>query len=219
MKEMTNEERRTLWVRWVRYKWEFTRRNKDYQNEYEDLTNTLDEATKQSKKIGMASKWGFAVDPHNPEPYFLDMGYGLPGNLKIIKSPITDYIVDEGLMTLIGKGHDPNSITNEIIISLDINGPDWLTIASIENIIKNIRRTIEIKEKRILWENIDDYLKVYDLSEGGYPSEEIAKKVFLQSEAWDDKSIIDALDSAIRRVRRFLKKAKELIQGANNLTD
>jgi hypothetical protein len=212
MKELTNEERKTLWGKWVRYKWEFTRRNKDYQAEYDDLKNTSDEATKHSKRIAMASKWGFAVNPNNPEPYILEMGYGVTGNLKVIKSPLTNYIIDEGLITLIGKGNDPKSINNEIIISIDINGPDWLTITTIENLLKEIRMVTDIKEKRISWDNLEEYLQVYDLSEAGYSAKEIAKKVFMKTIGWDEKTTSEGLALAAKRVRRFLKKSKELIQ-------
>jgi hypothetical protein len=139
------------------------------------------------------------------------MGSGIPGNIKIIKSPVLDYVVDEGLMSIIGEGSYPNLINNEIIVSIDIEGPDWLTIASIETILKSIRKFTEIKEKRNLWDNLDDYLRVYDLTKGGLSPEDIAKELFLYNIDEVSNDIEDQMESALRKVRRYLTKAKELI--------
>ncbi len=212
MKELTNEQRKDLWSKYVHYQWEITRRNKDYQSEYEDLKNTLDEETMHSKRMAMAIKWGFAVDPRNEEPYLAEMGSGISGNIKIIKSPVLDCIVDEGLMTIVGKGSDPNLIDNEIIVSIDVSGPDWLTIASLESILKSIRMVTDIKEKRISWDNLDDYLQVYDLSQCGFSPEDIAKELFLYNIDDIENDIEQQKESAARKVRRYLKKAIDFIE-------
>lgn len=172
MKEMTKEERTALWLKYLRYQWEFTRRNEKYRKEYEGIREAPEGGEKVAKQIAMAEKWGFAVDPGNNEPHFLGFGHAFPGNLKIIKSPVTDYIIDDGAVCMGGiVDLRTGKVDNELVISINLEGPDWLTIASLENLLRTYRCDSGIKEKRISWNTLDDYLEVYDLSEAGYSAE------------------------------------------------
>lgn len=211
MKELTHEQRQEYWAKYVRFRWEITRRNKDYQCEYEDFKKTIDEAIKHTKRMKIARKWGFAVDPLNDDPYLVEMGSGIPGNIKIIKSPFVDYLIDEGLMTLIGEGSGQNLIDNEVIISIDINGPDWLTIISIENLLKSIRQLLSqnITQKRIAWDMLDIYLKVFDMNGIGKSIDYIAKEIYPNE--YKKADIEGTMPSLIRKVQRNLKTAKKII--------
>lgn len=179
MKEMTNEERKALWLKYLCYQWDFTRRNKEYRATYEDYRETPEGGEKIAKQIAMAEKWGFAVNPDNSKPYFLGLGHALPGNLKIIKSPHIEYMTDGGAIIMGGiVDLKTGKMDKELVVSINLEGPDWVTLASLENLLRIYRFNWKIKEKRISWKTLDDYLQVNDLSEGGFDDEYIAKKVF-----------------------------------------
>jgi hypothetical protein len=209
MKEMTKAERRALWLKYLRYKWEFTRRNEEYRREYEDYKATDDEGEKVGKQIAMAEKWGFAVDPDNKEPYLLWADLGFPGNLKIIKSPITEYMIDNGDISMGGTVSLIGKLDKELVISINLEGPDWLTVSSLENLLRVYRFSWKIKEKRISWDMFEGYLRIFDLYKEGKSIGDIAKEVYPN----DFKKAENEgnMPSLIRRVKRNLMKATKAI--------
>ena len=63
MKELNDEEKEALWKNYQDYRWEITRRNKEYQDDYDDLQKTHDPAVHHKIRMAMAKKWGFALNP------------------------------------------------------------------------------------------------------------------------------------------------------------
>jgi hypothetical protein len=64
----------------------------------------------------------------------------------------------------------------EIIIKIDPDYPDELILAGIKDYLRGYRKRIKHREKRIPWNNLDEYLKIYDLKKERKTDLEIAKE-------------------------------------------
>jgi hypothetical protein len=215
MRELNDEERRALWKNYQKYRWEITRRNKEYQDDYDKLQKTHDPAAHHKIRMTMAKKWGFALDPYAQIDNFLEDIDAFPGNLNVIKSPFTGYLIDEGLMHILGNPKEDGSMDHELVISIDLKWPDWLTIASIESLLNSIRQysPLDIKQKRISWDMLDIYLRVFDMHKDGISIDTIAKEVYPND--YKKANIEGTMSSLIKKVQRNLERATKMIHSGH----
>ena len=208
-----------LWEKFINYKWQFVRRNEEYRKDYQEYiqANDTEVVSRESMEIDLSLKWGgFVINPENESLNLSNAGIGspLPGVLNLIRShQIREYLNDSGKVTKYWKNVIlENPYKRKIIVEFDLESPDWLILLSLQNLIKSIRTNMRLKEKRIQWDKLDLYLKIYDMKNVGHSIEEIANIIFLNNldDMKDDKE--DEKESAIRKVRRYLKKANEMVQ-------
>lgn len=97
----------------------------------------------------------------------------------------------------------------EIIIKIDPDYPDELILAGIKDYLRGYRKRIKHREKRIPWNNLDEYLKIYDLKKERKTDLEIARVLYpTQTE--------DYLSSTGKQnVKNGYRQAKKLIQRGN----
>jgi hypothetical protein len=104
-----------------------------------------------------------------------------------------------------GKGETKR----EIIIKIDPDYPDELILAGIKDYLRGYGKRIKHREKRIPWNNLDEYLKIYDLKKERKTDLEIDRVLYpTQTE--------DYLSSTGKQnVKNGYRQAKKLIQRGN----
>lgn len=206
------------------YKWEFLRRNKEYQNEYDNFTK----AKKNGKEVSWdnRSKYGlFAADYRNKYPGLIKndgvdeavVFYSelKPSEVLRVNAWSKQSLADSrwNLSRLKFKAMNPNDVPKLkkmklLQLIVDIRYPKetlFKNFKTMVNFYKNFVTDIRI-DKRKRFGEYDRYLAVYDLFEEGWSWDRLARKFY-------KADMERSSNYARKKVKRDYERCLKLIDG------
>lgn len=197
---------------WVKYRWEFMRRNNEFRKAYDDLIaeskNETDPIKKPYVYMRHAYKWGFWPEcPRFPNPYNSFEKEFKPEEIQIFfkhDSPLNS-----------GKKYDSKIVGETLCIFINlkkIGSTEKIkekALQDIDNSFIEIKK-IEDKARPIKKVDYDLILQVGDLRKEGLTYEQIAKVIFPRDFISSNKKAKTA--SAIRKAGQYFKRFQELVE-------
>jgi hypothetical protein len=134
---------------------------------------------------------------------------GLPANSIDIEN-------ETGLTLTTGRTHrdiftlEVKPTERKLNLSINLEAPNSLILAGLENLLNDIRREHDLPDRKLPWATFDTYLQILDLHQEGKSLEDIAKVAFPTE--YKKTELNGNLDSLIRRVKRNLKRARQMAE-------
>lgn len=136
---------------------------------------------------------------------------------KELRIPRTRIIRESGNKVTITSGlPNPEVLTSlfdskkkKLNVSINLEAPNWLIGVILEHLLNDTRGIEGIKEKRISFDILEIYLKIFDLNKEGKSPKEIAKEVYPIEYRMGQYGTMDSL---IKKVKRNIEEANRIVE-------
>ena len=119
-------------------------------------------------------------------------------------------------VTITSKLTNPEVLTSlfdskkkKLNVSINLEAPNWLIAVILEHLLNDTREKEGIKEKRISFDMLEIYLKIFDLNKEGKSPKEIAKEVYPIEYRMHQYGTMDSL---IKKVKRNIEEANMVVE-------
>ncbi len=139
--------------------------------------------------------------------------FGIPRTMDILESgnnvTITPGLTHPDVLTSL-----LDSKKKRLNVSINLEAPNWLIGLIFEHLVNYTREREGIKEKRISFDKLNIYLKIFDLNKEGKSLKKIAKEVYPIEYR---RGQYGTMDSLLKKVKRNIEEANRIVDSGGKI--